>query len=633
MDLVFLEREYNSEGDWYVKENANVNKSYSSFIGYMLDKILSREETLSQIIPGEYVAMHSRGDIHIHKLPHSLYIPYCNGWMFSTLLRKGLKTASISARPAKRLSTAVSHLVTFLFLASQEFTGAQAVSAVDLYLGAFAGMEKLKEDKIKQATQRLIYELNYPSRLGFQSPFTNITIMLDTIPSFLGMDAIVGGRTVGRLGDFLDEARLVVEGILEHYMEGDADGRPFTFPLVTMMFTKNFDWNGERWGGLTDKIFELISKRGTIYILNGYATNVEALYALCCRLTIDMSELTRIAVVKPEVGAPLDEIGDIGSVPRAVWAVPDATGSIGVVTINLPRLAFISSSEDEFMDRLYDRVETARRILGLLRNRYRRSMENGLVPITRIYLGHYNFHFSTIGLIGIPEALANIVGDEEYWVRNDGSRIKRDLGFIVKVVRTIRKICREYQEEDGYLYNVEEVPGESTAYRLAMKDLELSKKTGRRACIPTVDGIPFYSNSIVPYYADVGLIDRIEMESLVQQEFTGGVMMHIFLGEAADPKALRKLVERIVKNTKIVYFSITPNITRCLDCGRSIVGVSEKCPYCGGKTEVWSRIVGYYRPLSNWNIGRVAEFKTRVNYTINGEAIVGRKPSFYLSSR
>ena len=632
IDIGRLESEYVREKDWYVRENANVAKAYSSFVGYVYDKIMMSPEVLGHYIPTEYVRMHFDGDIHIHKLPHSLFIPYCNGWMYNKLLRYGLKTPSISTRPAKRLETAISHLVTFLFLASQEFTGAQAMSAVDLFLAPFIGKSNMMYGGVKQATQRLIYELNYPSRLGFQSPFTNITIILDTIKSFLEMDAIVGGKVIGKLGEFFDQAILVARSIFEHFMEGDAEGKPFTFPLVTMMFTKNFDWNGSRWGELTDLIFELISRRGTIYILNGYAINVEALYALCCRLTIDIESLARgpiLRVRREEEEDIMEELHKVRETPRAVWAIPDATGSIGVITINLPRIAFLAKDENDFWDLLTERVTVARDILRILRGRYQRSMENGLVPLTRIYLGHYNYHYSTIGLIGLPEMLANISGEPEFWLKNDVSRILDEVRFMARVVREVRKMCIEFSDEEGVLYNVEEVPGESTAYRLASKDLSLAKEKGLNPSIPTLDGVPFYSNSIAPYYAEISLIDRLRIESEVQKEFNGGVMMHIFLGEAADPKALRKLIENIVKNTKIVYFSITPNQTYCNRCGWSAVGVHDHCHNCGSKDiEIWSRIVGYYRPIRNWNIGRRKEFQTRVNYTSAGEIIRVRKPVF-----
>ena len=632
VEVVELERAYIRNADWEVHENANTNTSYSNFLGFMVDKLLKRPEVLSEYLPHDAVSLHFDGAIHIHKLPHSLWIAYCAGWSYGKILKIGLKTPTIISKPAKHLDTAVSHLINYFFLAAQEWTGAQAVSAFDLYVAPFVRYDGLDYKSVKQALQRMLFELNYPSRMGYQSPFTNITLVLDTSRDFLEREAIVGGKVVGALEDYVDEAITVTNALLDLYLEGDAQGRPFTFPIPTMMLTDSFDWNGRRWGDLVDRLFETLAIRGTAYLLNGYATNVESLYSMCCRLTIDVSKVINNNI-KLLVNSPLemDCQEDFEEFLRknrsafGIWALPDATGSIGVVTINLPRLAMLSRGEwDKFEELLYNRLEVARRVLKTLRRRYEQNLKAGLMPITKVYLGHLSSHFSTIGLVGLPEAAANLMNYPDLWTELSTRRINEAVSLMKDIVSTVRGVSEEYEDIDGCLYNVEEVPAESAAYRLASLDYELFKEKveKRDVFIPMEEGIPYYSNSIIPYYANVSLPMRARWEGEVQQEFTGGVMMHIFLYESIDPKSLKKLVYRIATQTKVIYFSLTPAITVCRKCHYSVVGVHSKCPKCSStKVEVWSRIVGYYRPVSNWNVGKRAEFAQRVHYGSDGVLI------------
>ena len=617
-----LETKYLGEADWEVHENANTNLSYSNFIGFLLDKFLKNKEVLSAYLPPDIVQSHFEGYIHIHKLPHSLWIAYCAGWSYGKILRIGLKTPTIISRPARHLDTAVSHLINYFFLAAQEWTGAQAVSAFDLYTAPFVKHDKLNYKSIKQCLQRMLFELNYPSRMGYQSPFTNITLVLDTSKDILRGDAIVSGKKVGSLGDYIDEAIQITNALLDLYIEGDAIGQPFTFPIPTVMITPNFDWNGRRWGELTDKLFEALAKRGTAYLLNGYATNVEALYSMCCRLTIDISKImennNKLFMI------PTSEEEDINEFLRkhrsafGIWALPDATGSIGVITINLPRLAILSKGEwDKFEEMLYDHLQKARRTLLILRRRYENNLKRGLMPITKVYLGHLNNHFSTLGLVGLPEAVANLMREPKLWIELSVREINHAVSIMKKIVAYVRKTAEEFEEEDGYLYNVEEVPAESAAYRLATLDYQLFKEEVEKGdiFIPLEEGVPFYSNSIIPYYAEIPLPLRAKWEGEVQQEFTGGVMMHIFLYESPDVDALKKLIYRIATQTKVIYFSITPAITVCRKCNYSVVGIYSTCPRCSSPdVDIWSRIVGYYRPLRNWNIGKKAEFRKRIHY-------------------
>ncbi len=622
-----LEKKYLADLDWEKHENANHNVSYSNFRNYIFEKLVETPQVLRSYLPPPAVEQHFRGDIHIHKLPDSLWIPYCAGWSFKRILQLGLKTPTIISAPARHFDTAVAHLVNFFFMGAQEWTGAQAVSAFDLYVAPFVKHDKLDFTRVKQTLQGMLFELNYPARAGYQSPFTNITLVFDTSKDMLEGEALVGGKSVGSLGDYVEEALTIGKALFQLYSEGDAVGQPFTFPIPTLMLTKNFDWNGRRWDGLSDLIFETLAKKGSAYLLNGYASNVEALYAMCCRLTIDVNH-----VVSKSNGAftlRLDRASQEDALERflksrensrtyGIWALPDATGSIGVVTLNLPRLAYLSRGEwSSFEELLSSLLESARKVLLTWRKRYKETLEAGLMPLTKIYLGHFNHHFNTIGVIGLPEAAANFMRNPKLWFEGSQREMAEAISIEKKMVSLIRRYAEEFEEKDGYLYNVEEVPGESTGYKLAKLDAEMFKEDYRRGelLIPSDGQNPFYSNSVVPYYAYVPIYQRAIWEGEVQQEFTGGVMMHLFLHEQPDPKALKNLIYRIVTNTKVVYFSITPTITVCKNCGRSVTGHLDTCPHCGSNSlEHWSRIVGYYRPVSNWNPGKKAEFKLRVTY-------------------
>lgn len=639
-----FEKKYLSGEDWAVKENANEMQSYGNFLRYLLEKILKRPDNLEKVFPEEAVKHHLQGSIHIHKLPDSFYVPYCAGWSFANILKVGLKTPTLVSKPAKHFDSAVNHLVNFVFLTAQEWSGAMATSGFDIYSAPLAAKDKSGEKQIKQVLQNMLYELNYPSRTGFQSPFSNITIALDTMESFLERDAIVGGKKDGVLGDYLEEAILIAKQLINLYDEGDAFGSPFTFPIPTLTLTKNFDWNDRKWDGLTNLIFSNLSKRGSFYLLNGYSANVEALYAMCCRLTIDISRIKRNAAFSAGNEVELKEFLGRKSHARGIWAIPDATGSVGVITINLPRIAFLSNgTEKKLFELLREEMEIAKKALDRMRNRYDRSLRNGLLPMTEIYLGSLTNHFSTFGLVGLPEAAANFFGGSNLWKELNKNDVAESVTWMKKVVKFVRECADEYSSREDILYNVEEVPAESTAYRLAVSDLqEFGRQVAKGSFfIPMGSDIPFYStriadapfysNSIIPYYAQLPIPERVKWEGEVQEEFTGGVMMHLFLYESPDPKALKNLVHRIVTNTKIVYFSITPTLAVCKKCGWNAIGIFGECPNCENRElEIWSRVVGYYRPMRSWNIGKIAEFLNRVEYGRSNKTLLAKRVLGYV---
>ena len=619
------EKDYTRETDWEVRENANETTSYGNFMSYFLDKILKSEEVLINFFPENSVKFHFNGFIHIHKLPHSLYIPYCVGWSFPKILKIGLITPTLTSKPAAHFDAAINHFINFIFLTAQEWSGAMAVSAFDLFTAPFVRSDRLDDRQVKQVLQSMCFELNYPSRMGFQSPFSNITIVLDTVSTFTEMDAVVDGKNVGKVGDYLDEAITITKQLANLYNEGDAAGAPFTFPIPTIMLTKKFDWSGRKWDGLTDLIFENLAKKGSFYLLNGYSTDVDVLYSMCCRLTIDISKFEVQELRK--TGEELKEMLEKKPYARGIWAIPDATGSIGVVTINLPRLAYLTKGNDDaFYEALEEKLKVARDVLARMRERYEKSLNVGLMPMTYRYLGSFVNHYGTFGLVGLPEAAANALENPKLWYELEKDYVRSALKWMKKVVRFVRNFADECRLKDENLYNVEEIPAESTAYRFASMDLKAFKDAFNRGeiCIPIERGIPFYSNSIIPYYAEVSIAQRAKWEGEVQSEFTGGVMMHLFLYESPDPVALKKLVKNIAMNTNVVYFSITPTISVCRKCRWNGVGVYDKCPKCGGNVEIWSRIVGYYRPIRNWNVGKKAEFLKRVKYG-KGEKVVVTK--------
>ena len=460
------------------------------------------------------------------------------------------------------------------------------------------------------------------------TPFTNFTFVLDVVPEFLEEPAVIGGEELEPLGCYLDEAIEVVKAFTEVFMEGDSLRQPFTFPIPTLLITRNFDWNCKRWGELSYEIWELAAHRGSWYFLNGVnGVDPKAIYSMCCRLTIDKAKMLRFIDfsnnIKTFRSLTLPENKPLMKHMGGTWSMPDETGSIGVVTLNMARIGYLSKGNDDELLKLIDeRLEVARKHLMNKRRRLEKILkeEHIQLPITKAYLGTYAKHYNTIGLTALPEFIVNFLQEPEIWGSDITRRRKNEIiSLYGKVLKYILNRVEEFEKEDGCLYNVEETPAEGAGTRLAKADMRMFAKEVKdgKFFIPEWRGEPFYSNSIVPYYANIPLYRRVEIESEVQKYFTGGVMMHIFLGEASDPNALKNLAYRIIHNTKIVYFSFTPTQSICLKCGWRGVGVYWTCPKCNGETEVWSRIVGYYRPVKRWNSGRFADFMRRKMYSIS----------------
>ncbi len=600
-----------------VNENANKHIGPTGYFSYLLEEYMSR---FIEFLPKPVLKAHLEGYIYVHKLPFSLYIPYCTGHSVARVLELGLKTPTVTSKPARHFDTYVDHLANYLITLQHYFTGAQAFSSVEWYAGPFIRRDKLSFKEVKQNIQRLLFNLNYPTRVGLQTPFTNFTVTLDAPRKMLeGDHAIYDGKKDEPLGTYYDEARIFFLALTKLYREGDAFGQPFTFPIPTLMVTAKIIWDDPE---VFEAVFQTAAKRGSFYWLNTRVVDPDAAYAMCCRITIDRNELLYAYnnggfSLKKDLEQTKEEV--MSRIERqrfgGLWAMPDITGSVNVTTINLPRIALEANGDDTRFWEIYDKVlELVRLSEDWFRKRYLTLMSRypNMYSMIKWYLREFPAsHFNTIGILGLPEAAAIYLQDPYIWKEGPRRDWLRAATIMGKIVDHAVKRAREWMRETGVPWNVEEVPGESAAAKLALKDTKLYPEVIEYLSDPEN---PIYSTSIAPYYGSLELSDRIEIEAMIQKKFTGGVMMHIFLGEEPDPEALAKLTKRLMQ-TDLIYWSYTPAITHCNSCGKTFTGLYTRCPVCGSENvDVWSRIIGYYRPLRNWNPYRRKEFWTRKHY-------------------
>ncbi len=583
MDVEKTVEGYIDNRDWRVRENSNTNYSFSGLMLHVAGEVIS-EYTLNRIYKRNIADAHRKGYFHIHDLSFGI-IPYCAGWYLKDLLLKGFGgvPGKINAKPPKHLDTAVAQIINFLGTMQMEFAGAQAFSSVDTYLAPFIKRDGLSYTKVKQNIQRLVYGLNIPSRWGSQTPFTNFTFDI-VPPEDLGREHIViGGEELEKTYDeFSDEMNLINRAFMEIMMEGDASGRIFTFPIPTYNLLPEFDWDSE----VSDLLFEMTAKYGTPYFQNYIGSDLDprSIRAMCCRLQLDMNELR--------------------SRGNGLFGSGELTGSIGVVTINLNRLGYEANDEDEFFELLLKYMDLAKESLEIKRKVIKENLRRGLMPYTKVYLGHFGNHFSTIGLIGMHEALMNLFGigiyDEE------------GLRFAVKTLKFMRNVIKIYQEETGNLYNLEATPAEGASYRLARLDKEIYPDI-----YVSGEETPYLTNSTwLPSDYKVSVIEALSHQEVLQTLYTGGTVFHTYVGEKMSKESVKNLAKRIAENTKIPYFTITPTFSICPHHGY-IPGEHFQCPYCGSKTEVYSRVVGYFRPVESWNDGKQEEFKMRITFNLN----------------
>ena len=580
--------DYLKINDWRVKENSTVTYSVGGLI-LSNSGAITANYWLSEIYDEEIANAHRNADIHIHDL--SMLTGYCAGWSLKQLIQEGLGgvPGKITSSPASHLSTLCNQMVNFLGIMQNEWAGAQAFSSFDTYLAPFVKVDNLTYKEVKQCIQSFIYGVNTPSRWGTQSPFTNVTLDW-TVPNDLAeLNCIVGGKEMDfKYKDCKKEMDMVNRAFIEIMIEGDANGRGFQYPIPTYSITKDFDWSETENNKL---LFEMTAKYGTPYFSNYINSDMEPsdVRSMCCRLRLDLRELRKKSG------------GFFGS--------GESTGSVGVVTINMPRIAYLAKDKEDFFKRLDKLMDISARSLKVKRTVITKLLENGLYPYTKRYLGTFNNHFSTIGLVGMNEA-----GLNAKWLRKDMTH-KETQDFTVEVLNHMRERLSDYQEEYGDLYNLEATPAESTSFRLAKHDVKHYPDiiTAAKSC----DDTPYYTNSShlpVGYTEDI--FSALDVQDELQTLYTSGTVFHAFLGEKLpDWKAAATLVRKIAENYKLPYYTMSPTYSICKNHGY-IAGEQFTCPECGEKTEVYSRITGYYRPVQNWNDGKTQEYKDRKVYDI-----------------
>ncbi len=573
--------------DWRVKENSTVTYSVGGLI-LSNSGAVTANYWLSEIYDQEIAEAHRNADIHIHDL--SMLTGYCAGWSLKQLIKEGLGgiTGKITSAPARHLSVLCNQMVNFLGIMQNEWAGAQAFSSFDTYLAPFVKVDNLSYGEVKKCIEAFIYGVNTPSRWGTQAPFSNITLDW-TVPNDLAeLPAIVGGEEMDfKYKDCKKEMDMVNKAFIETMIEGDSNGRGFQYPIPTYSITSDFDWADTENNRL---LFEMTAKYGTPYFSNYINSDMEPsdVRSMCCRLRLDLRELRK------KTG------GFFGS--------GESTGSVGVVTINMPRIAYLAANKDDFYKRLNHMMDIAARSLKIKRGVITKLLEEGLYPYTKRYLGTFDNHFSTIGLIGMNE-----VGLNANWLRADMSD-KRTQEFTKEVLNHMRSRLSDYQEQYGDLYNLEATPAESTTYRLAKHDKEkwpAIKTAGKPG------DTPYYTNSShLPVDYTVDIFDALDIQDELQTLYTSGTVFHAFLGEKLpDWKAAASLVRKIAENYRLPYYTMSPTYSICRQHGY-LAGEQFSCPHCGSKTEVYSRITGYYRPVQNWNDGKLQEYDNRTEYEI-----------------
>ena len=597
LDYKEIVNSYVKVEDWRVKENSTVTYSVGGLI-LSNSGAVTANYWLSEIYDKEIADAHRNADIHIHDL--SMLTGYCAGWSLKQLIKEGLGgiEGKITSAPAKHLSVLCNQMVNFLGIMQNEWAGAQAFSSFDTYLAPFVKTDHLTYPEVKKCIEAFIYGVNTPSRWGTQAPFSNITLDW-TVPDDLAeLPAIVGGKEMDfKYKDCKQEMDMVNKAFIETMIEGDANGRGFQYPIPTYSITKEFDWSDTENNRL---LFEMTSKYGTPYFSNYINSDMQPsdVRSMCCRLRLDLRELRK------KTG------GYFGS--------GESTGSVGVVTINMPRIAYLSQDEDEFYQRLDRLMDISARSLHIKREVIGKLLDEGLYPYTKRYLGSFDNHFSTIGLVGMNEA-----GLNARWLRADMADEKTQK-FTKDVLNHMRERLSDYQEEYGELYNLEATPAESTAYRLAKHD----KKHYPDIITAGHEGdTPYYTNSShlpVDYTSDI--FDALDVQDELQTLYTSGTVFHAFLGEKLpDWKAAATLVRKIAENYRLPYYTLSPTYSVCKEHGY-IAGEHFTCPTCGKKAEVYSRITGYYRPVQNWNDGKAQEYKNRTVYDILHSGAPTEKP-------
>ncbi|OGE83837.1 MAG: ribonucleoside triphosphate reductase, partial [Candidatus Doudnabacteria bacterium RIFCSPHIGHO2_02_FULL_43_13b] len=599
-EAVGLVDKYIQEIDWKVKENANMSYSLQGLNNYIASVVSSRY-WMNRVYSKEVREAHDSGDFHLHDL--QLVAAYCCGWDLQDLLRRGFTgvAGKVACKPAKHFGSALGQIVNFIYTLQGEVAGAQAFSNFDTLLAPFIRHDQLSYEQVKQNIQSFVFNMNVSTRVGFQTPFSNITMDITPPKNLAGESALIGGVPQKEThGDFQEEMNMINKAFAEVMMEGDANGRVFTFPIPTYNIGKNFDWEDERF----KSIWEMTAKYGTPYFANFVNSDMDPddARSMCCRLRLDNRELYKRGG------------GLFGANPM--------TGSIGVVTINMPRIGYLSKSKKEILAKLDYLMDLAHQSLETKRDLIENLTERGLYPYTKFYLdsikmrrGHYwSNHFSTIGLVGMNEMIMNFM--KKNIASKEGQKIANE------VLAHMRKKMVKYQEKTGNLYNLEATPAEGTSYRLARIDREKNPKMifANDAAVKKQGAEPYYTNSSqLPVSFTEDIFEALDLQDDLQTKYTGGTVLHGFLGERLwDISAVKNLVRKIAENYSLPYFTLTPTFSICPAHGY-LEGEHWTCPKCvvEQKTEVYSRVVGYLRPVEQWNAGKREEYKDRKEFVVN----------------
>ena len=592
-----LFKNYLDDDDWRIKENANAQRSVNGMNNYIREAF-TRQFWLHEVYPERIRSAHISGDFHIHDL--GFFGPYCAGWDLRQLLMQGFGgvPGKVESRPAKHLRSFLGQIVNSTFTTQGETAGAQAWSSFDTYCAPFVRYDKLTFKEVKQALQEFVFNLNVPTRVGFQCPFSNLTLDIK-VPGTLKDEAVIaGGKLTGdKYGDFQAEMDMLNMAFCEVMAEGDSKGRVFTFPIPTINVTKDFAWNSP----VVDKIMEITCKYGIPYFSNYISSDLspEDALSMCCRLRLDTASLRKRGG------------GLFGSNPL--------TGSIGVVTLNLPRLGYLADSEDDFRTRLESLLILAKDSLEIKRKTIEQQTARGMYPYSAYYLqnvcdrtGSYWYnHFNTIGLVGMNEAALNLIGTDITTAAGQN--------FANRTLDFMRDIITAFQEETGHVYNLEATPAEGTSHSLARLDRQKFHDI-----IAAGDEVPYYTNSSqLPVGFTDDIFETLDLQDALQSKYTGGTVLHLYLGEQIrDIEVAKSLLRKAFENYQLPYLSLTPTFSVCPDHGY-ITGEVFSCPDCGAATEVWSRVVGYLRPVQSFHMGKREEYRQRVKYTLPGEAAAG----------
>jgi len=591
MDAESMIDKYVSLEDWRVNENANMGFSLQGLNNHIVESI-SKKYWLNKIYRKELRDSHVNGDIHIHDL--GILAPYCCGWDLEAFLRSGFKGAKgkVESNPPKHLESALGQLVNLLYTLQGEAAGAQAVSSFDTYFAPFIYYDGLTYEETKKSIERFIFNLNIPTRVGFQTPFTNITLDITPHTLIKNMPAIIGGKNADKCyGEFQKEMDMINRAFCEVMMEGDGGGRTFSFPIPTVNITEDFPWESET----VELIMEMTGKFGIPYFANFVNSDMspEDVRSMCCRLRIDNRELRKRG--------------------GGLFGANPLTGSINVVTLNMSRIGYLANSREDFKRRTRTLMEYAKEVCETKRRVLEKYMEAGLYPYSRYYLKgvkeetgeYFKNHFSTIGLNGMNEACINLLGKD---IATEEGR-----EFALDIMEFMNRVIQIYQEETGSLWNLEASPAEGATYRFARLDKKMYPKIFTQG-----NGEPYYTNSTqLPVNHTEDIFEAVELQEKLQTQYTGGTVLHGFIGEEIDsPEVCKLLIKRIFENSPIPYITITPTFSICPEHGY-IKGEHFTCPECGSEAEVWTRVVGFHRPVQSWNKGKKEEYKDRLEFAVS----------------